>query len=479
MKNSFGKNIFLKNTFSWLLPLLILPIAIGVVYITKTQSTEIRSKAYSGSSNTNKCKLSAATETTLGIYAKERSFNIGTLLSECYNAKLTPIEQTKCFTILKNDFSGMTVNYQVSWRSMEPTQGNIQWDLLDRATSFARANNLKIHFFHLIWTNHGRYINPPAWVFPGRTETNCGTRTKSELEQIMKEHIQEMISRGGTTVAAWNVVNEAFNDDGTLLQDCYYKTIGPDYIDKAFRFAREESSTATLVLNEYFPGGSKFKQKVNGFFTYVKEARNRGVPIDAVGIQNHQLQKNGYQFSKDYINDIKYIFQKAKETNVEVYFTETDIYQSGKTQQEVANVYKNTVSLCLSNSNCHSFAVWGVSDKFSWARTPEHADIQDAKPVLFDESFVRKPAYYGIMTALQENQTRTCLNLPATPTIQAPTKTSTPKASPSPKIGPRCYTNKNKETCEAACGEKTGVSNKCKWLDTKNSCVEGLKPCTK
>lgn len=43
----------------------------------------------------------------------------------------------------------------------------------------------------------------------------------------------------------------------------------------------------------------------------------------------------------------------------------------------------------------------------------------------------------------------------------------------------RCYTNKDKTTCESSCGEKTGVGlrRQCRWIDTKNRCIEDIKPC--
>ncbi|MFA5025913.1 MAG: endo-1,4-beta-xylanase, partial [Candidatus Shapirobacteria bacterium] len=373
----------------------------------------------------NKCSLSEASESSLGQYAEKRDFNAGTLLSECWGSGvITANEKTKCLDTIKTNYLKMRVNYQLSWRSIEPRQGEIDWTTFDEAINFARSNDIKMHYFHLIWSNHERYIFSPDWVFPGRTETSCGTRTKAQLEQIMKEHIQGMIRRGGDTVTVWNVVNEAFEEDGTMLNDCYYKIIGPDYIDKAFRFAREATPKGILVLNDFFPG-SIFRNKASGFFKYIKAAKDRGVPIDAVGLQNHQLKVGDYAFSSDYTDDLNYFFQKAKDIGVKVFITEMDIYQAGHTQSELSKVYQNITALCLKYDNCVSLASWGLSDKNSWARTPGHANLPDAKPLLFDDNYLRKPAYYGVMAAIKENTTRQCVDIPSSTPTQKPTNVPT------------------------------------------------------
>lgn len=451
---------------------LLLPTVIVISLLIKNKSTENRSQA-SGGEASNICGLPSSEDSTLGSFSKERSFNVSLLLSECYSENLSPDEKTKCLNIIKTNLNGMTLSYQNSWRAMEPIRGIYNWNSLDNVMNFARQNNLKIHFFHLIWTNHERYAFPPGWVFPNITETNCGTRTKAELEEIMKNHIQGIISHGGDIVTTWNVVNEAFSNDGTQLQDCFYKIIGADYIDKAFLYAREAAPNATLVLNEYFPNGSPFRPKVNGFFAYVKAAKARGIPIDAVGIQNHQLKVGDYAFSPKYLDDLTYFFQKARETNVKVYITEMDVYQGQHTQEQLAKVYKDTLALCLKNTNCVSFGVFGVSDKYNWSRTPNHANLSDSKPVLFDESFQKKLAYYAVMDAIRENTTRTCAS------GLRPSPTSSPDISPKPTIGPRCYTNKDKTSCENDCGEKTGasLSFKCRWLGDQQKCVETPNPC--
>ncbi len=381
----------------------------------------------------NTCNLPAAQQSTLSVYAAKRSFNTGTIIHECYKSTLSAEDKTRCLTTLKNEYADQRVAFQVAWRDIEPTQGQINWQAFDEEVNFARANGIKLQFHHLIWSNHKRYTNPARWLFPGRTEMSCGTRTKAELEQILQNHFRALATRGGDTITAWNVVNEAFEPDGSMVKDCFYTILGSDYIDKMFRYARETNPNATLVLNEFFTGGNTFRSKVNGFFAYVRAAKTRGVPIDAVGLQNHQLKQDGYQFTNQYMDDIAYFFQKAREANSKVMITEMDVYQAGRTQEQVAKVYKDTLAFCLKEPLCISFAVWGISDKFSWSRGTQHANLPDSKPVLFDEQYQRKPAYYAVMDALRESTTRPCVSVSPTPTK---TPTPTPTRTPTPTMQP-------------------------------------------
>jgi len=411
------KAIVIPLFFFFLIPILVYFIS------NRTSSFDLRSLAsefITGSTSTtqNKCSLPSAKESTLSEYAKERDINVGTLLSECF--KETNTDKEKCKQTIVKEYPGMMLQVQDQWRSSETVRGSYNFTKLDENINFAKNNDLKIHFFHLIWTNSGRNQFTPKWLFPG--EDQCGNWSKQELLNIMKTHIQSMIQHNSDTVVAWNVVNEAFTGSGAngyYIHDCFYEIIGPEYIDKAFIYAREATPNGLLVLNEPFGQDRMKRDKIDAFFSYVKSAKSRGIPIDAVGLQNHLLSKSGGQFSQGYLDDLSYYFQKAKDANVKVLITEMDVYQAGHTQSDVATVYKNVLAICLENKNCISFGTWGISDKYSWLRVGS-PNLADAEPLLFDTTYQRKQSFYGLMDALRENTSRKCSTnevLDTTPTL--------------------------------------------------------------
>jgi endo-1,4-beta-xylanase len=90
-----------------------------------------------------------------------------------------------------------------------------------------------------------------------------------------------------------------------------------------------------------------------------------------------------------------------------VHITELDVYQgpregSSDPYAKQKQVYYDVVRTCVRDSNCTSITIFGVTDKYSWLR--EREDLADANPLLFDDDYNKKPAYYGVLQALKEGR---------------------------------------------------------------------------
>jgi endo-1,4-beta-xylanase len=338
-------------------------------------------------------------ERPLSEYARECEINVGTFINECLPKSLCTPHAAIARQIVAKEYNGGFVSYYDYWFNTETNRGSYDFAQFDEALAFARTNNLKLHFAHLLWTFSGGGIHPPTWLFPAPNQ--CGTWTRGELKQIMKDHIVATIRHGGDTVAVWNVVNEAFNHDGSIRKDCFYTILGREYLDLAFQYARQATPSGLLVLNDAFGTGRMSLAKIDGVFAYVKAAKSRGVPIDGVGLQNHLRSTSGEQFGEGYLDDLNYFFQKAQSADVKVLITEMDVYQAGHSQTDVAKVYQDTLETCLKYPNFISLETWGVSDAYTWLRLFPPVNLQDAKPLLFDENYHRKEAYYSIIQAMK------------------------------------------------------------------------------
>jgi endo-1,4-beta-xylanase len=79
---------------------------------------------------------------------------------------------------------------------------------------------IRTHSVVLLWHGYN-----PAWL-----ENLSGDSTA--FEAIMKTHIQTVVTHFKGKVAAWDVVNEAFTDNGgyRTTESIWYKKLGKDYI---------------------------------------------------------------------------------------------------------------------------------------------------------------------------------------------------------------------------------------------------------
>jgi endo-1,4-beta-xylanase len=60
------------------------------------------------------------------------------------------------------------------------------------------------------------------------------------------------------------------------------------------------------------------------------------------------------------------------------------------------SVYHSIVGMCVAEPRCDGVTFWGFTDAHSWVNGQFGAD----NPLLFDEQYAAKPAYYGVLDAL-------------------------------------------------------------------------------
>ncbi|PWW73668.1 Glycoside Hydrolase Family 10 protein [Tuber magnatum] len=146
-------------------------------------------------------------------------------------------------------------------------------------------------------------------------------------------------------IYAWDVVNEIFNEDGSFRRSVFYNLLGENFVDTAFRDARDADPSAKLYINDYGLDGP--------------------------------------------------------DTGLDVAITELDIRIAKPITSALLtsqhNDYSTIIEACLNITKCVGITTWGVSDKDSWV---DHTFPGYNSPLLWDDNLAPEAAYTGVDTVL-------------------------------------------------------------------------------
>jgi endo-1,4-beta-xylanase len=279
-------------------------------------------------------------------------------------------------------FDSVTAEWEMKWGQIERQPGVRDYTRADAIVSFAEARGIRVRGHTLLW--HG---DSPAWV-----ESLSGP----ELLIAVEDHIRETVGRYRGRVAAWDVVNEAVADDGSGLRDTVFqRRLGPDYLAFAFRRARETDPDVELVYNDY--GGEGLGRKSDRIYALLRELKAQGAPVDAVGLQMH-LDAAGHPP----LEEISQNMRRLAELGLRIDITEMDVRirrlpgDLAARLETQRRLYHDVVAACVAEPACQSVTFWGFTDKHSWI----HSFFGPDDPLLFDESYRPKPAFFGVRDAL-------------------------------------------------------------------------------
>ena len=273
--------------------------------------------------------------------------------------------------IVNTQFNSVTPENAMKWESVEPTKGTYTWADADELVTSAQRNGQLVRAHTLVW-----HSQLPQWLSKDTGATT--TFSDQQVKDIVKKHIKDEAGRYKGRVWSWDVVNEAFNDDGTPRQGIFYKAWGnsTDYIADAFRWAHEADPKAELFYNDYnieYTG-----PKSIAVYDLVEKLKAQHVPIDGVGFQTHLSTQYGFPNLQETMQKFADLGLDVAETEVDVRtaveavdpatdpatYTATPVDGLHQSTQEA--YWDQTMKACLFVQRCVSYTVWGVADSNSW-----------------------------------------------------------------------------------------------------------------
>jgi endo-1,4-beta-xylanase len=288
--------------------------------------------------------------------------------------------------LLSQQFNMIAAENSLKWEVVHPEPALYDFSEGDALVAFAQKKHMAIFAHVLVWD-----LQMPAWV-------NEGEHTRTEWIKVLCTHIKTVVGHYRGKIYAWDVVNEAVREDGTLRNTFWMQKIGPEYIGMAFQWAREADPDARLFYNDF--DGEGLNTKSQAIFNLMRSLRENGIPIDGVGLQMHVALDMAPA-----PRELKSNMERLEKLGLEIHITEMDVrLQLSNESEQVklaaqAETYRQVLSVCLQVKNCRAFITWGLSDRFSWI--PGYTGHPDA-PLLFDQNGAPKPAYWAVQKQLAD-----------------------------------------------------------------------------
>ena len=352
----------------------------------------------------NNAIAAAAERTGIKDFYKD-DFRIGTILS---NEALLK-NDTQLLALVAREFNAITAENCMKWEPIRPNDKDWDWTAADKFVEFGEKNKMYIVGHNLVW-----HSQCPKEVFQNETG---GVISKEGLTKKMQDHIATKAGRYKGRLQAWDVVNEAVEDDGSWRKSPWYNIMGEDFIAKAFHFAHEVDPKAHLIYNDY---NTETPAKRAFIVDMVKNFKKKGVPIQGVGMQEH-LSIDGPG-----VEEIDKTLTMLKEIGVRAHITELDIdvlpsvwnlptaevstrfdytpardpYTKGlpkEIEEKLAKRYEDIFKVYLKHrDNIDRVTLWGTTDAESWLNGfPIRGRTN--YPLLFDRQSKPKAAYFKLL----------------------------------------------------------------------------------
>ena len=301
--------------------------------------------------------------------------------------------------LIKKQFNSLTAENAMKMAPLQPKEGEFYWKAADSIVNFAIKNGIKIRGHNLCW-----HQQTPDWMFKDGDKQV----SKETLLKRLKTHINTVVGRYKGKIYAWDVVNEAIDDNPAnfLRNSKWFEICGEDFITKAFEYAHEADPGAKLYYNDY---NSELPEKRERIYKLLKSLKDKGVPIDGVGLQAHWSLKSPTEA------DLRTAIERYTALGLKIQFTELDISiypwekdrrakRPGESDQFTADLETRQAAKYAMVFNVFraykdvitNVTFWNVSDRHSWL---DEYPVMGRKnyPLLFDANLQPKKAYWEVI----------------------------------------------------------------------------------
>ncbi len=343
--------------------------------------------------------------------AYEQYFKIGTSVSRF------DLKSDKAKEELKKHYSSMTAENDMKPMFMldkETCQSNpekyntepaMKYDTARKYLEFARDNGIALRGHTLVW-----HSQTPIWFFKESFQDDFEAPWASKETMItrMEWYVKNVLTFVQTeypgVIYAWDVVNEAVEEENELgwrQRSGWYKTVGPEFVMHAFRFARKYAAPEVKLFYNDYNTFNPFKR--NFILENIVKPLMEEKLIDGIGMQSHLVMKDIDEALTEYEITLK----AFGATGLEIQSTELDIHNADPSEEgmhKLAEAYKRLFGLYIkakkegtADFTCATF--WGMKDDVSWLTGFRK---ERSYPLLFGDNWEEKEAYHAVVKVPEE-----------------------------------------------------------------------------
>ncbi len=294
---------------------------------------------------------------------------------------------------------------ELKWRALRPSADTFDFTKADWMAEFARSHGLLLRGHTLVWGNKKTL---PDWLE--------ATLNRQNAEQVLLKHIETVAGRYAGKLHSWDVVNEAVAPEGKaangLRKTIWLESLGPDYIDIAFRAAAEADPKALLVYNDFAIEYDTPEQesKRTNVLKLLERLKSNGTPVQALGIQSHI---GGGDDSRLNPNKLRNFMSEVAGLGLKILLTELDVSDQdlpndlATRDRLVAKRYEDYLSVALAEPAVIAVLTWGLSDRYTWlSNRKPRSDGAPVRPLPYDAELRPKQAREAIALAINNAPTR-------------------------------------------------------------------------
>jgi endo-1,4-beta-xylanase len=298
-------------------------------------------------------------------------------------------------SVLASEFSVVEPEFEMKFPALHPRPDSdkapYDFAAADSIVSWAQDHGQDVRGHTLVW-----YSAVPTWL------TQAGLAPE-QIGRALQDHIRTVVGHFRANVRTWDVVNEAFNDDGSLRDSFWYNQPGigfadrkTGYIEQSFRWARDAAPQGRLFYNDH--GAETLNTKSDALYAMAADFVARKVPVDGIGFQVHVDQAFG---ASKTIASFKANLERFAQLGLSVQITELDVRlgsSDAAALQAQAEVYRKVAETCLAVRGCDLIQFWGFTDKYSSVAST-FPGMGWALP--WTDVYEKKPAYHAVLSALR------------------------------------------------------------------------------